>query len=106
MTLRTTGFDSAPSIPEGAKLSRISWQVTGHYGDGPTFASLEDALAEGLIEARRRELPGLTIDLRWKLVFPGGGGLEATAQRYEYAGLDAAQRHLDRIRCYATDARR
>lgn len=101
MTTTRTGFDSASSIPEGAILSRAYWQVPGHYGEGPTSESCEAALASGLAHAKEMGYDRLTVDLRWKFEYPGGGGLDAVAERTTYSTLADAQEHLDRIRRYS-----
>lgn len=103
MTLTTTGFDSAMSIPEGAVLSRAFWTIPTNYTVGQTCASQEQALEFALIEAQRKGHSTVTIDLRWKFTFPGGG-METTVQRWHYDDVASAQEHLDRIRFYAEPA--
>lgn len=99
--MKTTGLDSATSIPEGAVLSRAFWAVPDGYTTGQVCSSREQALEFALIEARRRGNTSVTVDLRWKLTFPGGGGLETVVQRFHYDDLASAQEHLGRIRFYA-----
>lgn len=105
MSPTITGFDSAMSIPEGAILSRTFWTIPDNYTIGQTCASQAQALEFALIEAHRKGLTTVTIDLRWKFMFPAGrGGMETTVQRWYYDNLASAQEHLDRIRFYAEAA--
>ena len=101
MSLTTTGFHSARSIPEGARVTRAYWTVPGPYADLGSFDTEEAALEWALIEARRKGLDRVVTELRWKFAFPGGGGLEAPIQRNTYADIASAQEHLGRIRFYS-----
>lgn len=101
MSLTTTGFDSARSIPEGARVTRSYWTVPGDYGDKAEFPSEELALEWALNEARRLGQNRVTVDLRWKLSYPGGGGMDTTIQRNTYSDLSSADEHLGRIRFFS-----
>ncbi|SDH40423.1 hypothetical protein [Microbacterium sp. 77mftsu3.1] len=111
--MKTTGLDSAAAIPAGATITRTRWAVPGHYGTRTEFDWEDEALAHAISEreaaqakhvefypdeASRIPLPeSITIDLRWNIDYPSGGGLDTVASRTVYETLDEARATLSRI---------
>lgn len=114
--MHTTGLDSATLIPEGATIRRRYWAVPDTYTVGPEFATEREAIEHGLI-ARREAINsdaaarGITVeqslvperfsvDLRWDMTYPAGGGMDVIARRTTYGSLDEATEHLARLVAY------
>ena len=108
-----TGVDAvtASLAPVGATLTAATWHLAYHYGPGDPFDTERDALAHLIDQAEKRErderdaeglLPQgcLTLDLRWTLAHPDGGGVGFTVSRTRYDSLDEAREHLARIDKY------
>lgn len=112
----TTGFHSAASVPEGARITHVYFVATGHYGvavDGQKHDTITPALEAAISNARSARTqdgkpvnPKVTVDVRWSMTYPNGGGQDAVAERYTYHDADDAQLHLDRIaKCAPVGAR-
>ncbi len=117
--LKTTGLDNAAGIPVGATLTAATWHVAGLYGPGHPHETERDALLTGIalieerIERHNAAYASLahgpvsdpperfSVDLRWRMAYPEGGGIEFTARRTTYADLAEAREHLARIDKYA-----
>ena len=107
----TTGFHSAAYVPAGATIVRVYVVIPGHYGssfNGVEYPTVQDALPDAIDRARGSLTqdgtpvnPRITVDVRWSMTYPLGGGQDTLAERYTYADADEAQGHLDCIRKYA-----
>lgn len=103
-----TGLDQAPQIPVGSTITTTGWHITEHYTVGDRYETEADALREAIrrvhltmdeYNARGQAFYGgqITIDLRWFVAFPEGGGMDFPARRMHYPSVGQAQEHLDRI---------
>ena len=116
MSIKTTGLDSAPLIPVGAVLDRVSWHVPSPAGhEGREFdterAAIEHAVHVEHVRMDKHNAQGnytepvrLFVDLRWHMKFPstyGVTGMSFVARRSEYAQVGEAIEHLNRIDLYA-----
>lgn len=102
-------------IPVGATLTATYWAVPGHYGPGTTHASRGDALAAAIdIRQAQVDAPAanpanrgyphperIDVDLRWKMAYPDGGGIDMVAERFTYDSLAEARRALELAVRYA-----
>ena len=115
--VKTTGFEAAASVPVGAVIERVYFVEPGTSGY-PAQGEREDyrdalvasIAAHEAAEARNRQarrhepdsvylpLPErFSIDCRWKMSYPHGGGIDTVASRTTYDSIAEAKAHLDRI---------
>jgi hypothetical protein len=94
MNIKTTGLDAASLIPVGATLVKSAWFIPGLYHEGTEYPNRLAAL-EHLISLE----PGSskTLDLRWTLTYPNGGGQSLVAERIVFATTADVQYMIDAI---------
>jgi len=108
---KTTGFHDAGLVPVGSVLAHAYWTTpTGYTTGTDEYASRGDALLAAIrakeaqvaehARGMNRSVPlpeRITIDLRWHLKYPNGGGLETVAERCEYESIAEAKAALQRL---------
>ena len=101
---------TAKLVPVGATLIDSYWTVPNAYSEGPRFETEELAIAGGIEKIRAAieqhqaargaasvPIPErFSVDLRWKLTYPAGGGLDAVAARTTYDSIAEAEESLAR----------
>lgn len=115
--MKITGFDAAGSVPEGAVIERIYYAVPSNIVplidiDNDQRGSMAQALDAAIKNATETEakvtLPSfkahVTVDVRWVMKYPQGGGQDTVAQRFHYDDIADAQAHLDRINRFANQS--
>lgn len=102
---------SAKLVPVGATVVDAYWSVPSAYSTGPRFETEELAIAAGIEKMRETveqhkaargagwyalaPIPErVTVDLRWKFSYPGGGGMDTVVARTEYESIAAAEENL------------
>ena len=129
--MHTTGTNSATigNIPTGTTLMRAYWAVPGYGSIGAQFADQAAALRTAIDATQAAvgkhnnhyapdtgtaptpknsviPLPQrITLDLRWILGYPEGGGTDIVMSRIEYDDIADAQYHLNLLDKFAPAAR-
>jgi hypothetical protein len=116
---RITGLDISHSTPmaPGTVVRAIYWTVPTAYSERGRFTTEQEAIAAGAADVRKKldqhaaaypdeatRLPFpemFSVDLRWEVDYPNGGGSTFTVTRVQYLDLASADSALDRIRRYA-----
>lgn len=114
-----TGLDISYSKPmaPGTVVRAIYWTVPTAYSERGRFATQQEAVAAGAADVRKKldqhaaaypdeatrvPLPEMfSVDLRWEVEYPRGGGSTFTVTRVQYLDLASADAALERIRRYA-----
>ncbi|MBN9214163.1 MAG: hypothetical protein J0J04_04985 [Microbacterium sp.] len=106
---------TAKVIPVGATLVDAYWAVPTPYGEGPRFDTEDLAITAAVQKMREAieqhkvargasyvPLPErITVDLRWRLTYPAGGGVDTVVARKTYESIVEAEESLARHRRFA-----
>jgi hypothetical protein len=95
MNIKTTGLDGAALIPIGATLVKAAWFIPGLYTEGAEYPSRLAALE---YIASLEPKSSKTLDLRWKLAYPNGGGQDLVIQRIVFGTMEDVQYMIDAIK--------
>lgn len=112
--MKSTGYHSAAAVKPGTTIERIYFAVPAYGWIGQTFDNYIDALDHAIteqaeaVEQSKAHTGGtnyvgerVTVDTRWVMKAPNGGGADTVMARDEYATLDEARQSLATRRRYA-----